>query len=171
MQPEIREATPADAERLLELKLALDSETEFMMLEPGERATEIADEASGPNSVVIVADDGARLVVYVEAQRGAFRRNRHGAYVVIGVREDAAGRGLGRQLLDHLEQWAREAGITRLELTVMDHNARALRLYQRQGYEIEGRRRNSLRVGGRYVDELAMAKLLDARVQGEPISG
>jgi ribosomal protein S18 acetylase RimI-like enzyme len=90
---------------------------------------------------------------------------------VIGVREDAAGRGLGRRLLDHLEQWAREAGITRLELTVMDHNTRALRLYQRQGYEVEGRRRNSLRVGGRYVDELAMAKLLDARVRGEPILG
>jgi ribosomal protein S18 acetylase RimI-like enzyme len=171
VQPEIREATPADAERLLELKLVLDSETDFMMLEPGERGTEIADEASGLNSVVIVADDGARLVGYVEARRGAFRRNRHSAYVVIGVREDAASRGLGRQLLDHLEQWAREAGITRLELTVMDDNARALRLYQRQGYEIEGRRRNSLRVGGRYVDELAMAKLLDARVQGEPISG
>jgi ribosomal protein S18 acetylase RimI-like enzyme len=161
MQPEIREATSADAERLLELKLALDSETEFMMLEPGERSEETADEPLSPSSDVFVADTGDELVGYVEAQRGAFRRNRHCAYVVIGVREDAAGRGLGRQLLDRLERRAREAGITRLELTVMEHNTRALRLYTRQGYEVEGRRRNSLRVGGRYVDELAMAKLVN----------
>jgi ribosomal protein S18 acetylase RimI-like enzyme len=161
MQPVIREATSGDAERLLELKLALDSETEFMMLERDERSEETADEPLSPSSVVFVADSGDKLVGYAEAQRGAFRRNRHCAYVVIGVREDAAGRGLGRQLLDRLERRAREAGITRLELTVMEHNTRALRLYTRQGYEVEGRRRNSLRVGGRYVDELAMAKLVN----------
>jgi RimJ/RimL family protein N-acetyltransferase len=80
---------------------------------------------------------------------------------VIGVRRKAAGRGLGGALLDRVDEWARKTGVTRLELTVMAHNERALRLYTRQGYEIEGRRRNSLRVGGDYVDELALAKLLD----------
>jgi ribosomal protein S18 acetylase RimI-like enzyme len=159
MQLRIRGATPADAEKLLELKLALDEETEFMMLEPGERSTTNA--AVTPNAGVFVADDGARLVGYVEAERGAFRRNRHSAHVVIGVLAEAAGRGLGGRLLEQMERWARRAGVTRLELTVMAHNERALRLYERQGYEVEGRRRKSLRVGGDYVDELALAKLLD----------
>jgi ribosomal protein S18 acetylase RimI-like enzyme len=159
VQTEIREAGPADAEKLLALKLALDSETEFMMLEPGERSG--VDESPASNAVVFVADDGERLVGYVEAERGAFRRNRHSAHVVVGVSREAAGRGLGRRLLERVEQWAHEASVTRLELTVMEHNERALGLYRRQGYEVEGRRRNSLRVGGSYVDEFALAKLLD----------
>jgi RimJ/RimL family protein N-acetyltransferase len=158
--PVIREATPADAERLLELKLALDSETDFMMLEPGERSGAVTSRPS-PNTVVFVAEGAERLDGYVEADRGAYRRNRHSALVVIGVRRAAAGRGLGRRLLERVEEWARATGITRLELTVMAYNERALRLYERQGYELEGRRRRSLRVGGDYVDELALAKLLD----------
>jgi RimJ/RimL family protein N-acetyltransferase len=158
MQPEIRESTPADARALHELKLTLDAETDLMMLEPGERSD--VPEDPDPHAAVFVADEGDSLAGYVEARRGAFRRNRHSAYVVIGVRREAAGRGLGGRLLERLEEWAREVGVSRLELTVMEHNERAIRLYERQGYELEGRRRSSLRVGGRYVDELALAKLL-----------
>ncbi len=42
----------------------------------------------------------------------------------------------------------------------MAHNARAIRVYERHGFQVEGRRRQCLLVDGRYVDELYMAKLL-----------
>jgi RimJ/RimL family protein N-acetyltransferase len=42
----------------------------------------------------------------------------------------------------------------------MAHNERALALYRRLGFEVEGTRRDSVLVDGRYVDELTMAKLL-----------
>lgn len=51
----------------------------------------------------------------------------------------------------------------RLELTVMARNERAIGLYRRHGFEIEGTRRDSVRVGGAYVDELAMARLQTPR--------
>ena len=41
----------------------------------------------------------------------------------------------------------------------MCHNAAALRLYQKNGFEIEGRARRSLMVDGAPVDEYYMAKL------------
>jgi RimJ/RimL family protein N-acetyltransferase len=37
-------------------------------------------------------------------------------------------------------------------------------LHEAAGYELEGTRRHSLVVDGRYVDELALAKLHDAAV-------
>lgn len=163
----IRAATPDDAVALHELKRALDRETSFMLLEPGERTTsasDVADElrtvAAQPNSVVLLADTSGEVVGYVEATGGAFRRNRHTAHVVIGIRQSHAGIGLGRRLLEELDRWARGGGILRLELTVMKDNERALALYRRVGYEVEGTRRAALAVDGVVVDELWMAKVL-----------
>ncbi len=42
----------------------------------------------------------------------------------------------------------------------MASNARAIRLYRRVGFVVEGRRREALRVDGRYVDELYAGLLL-----------
>ncbi len=101
------------------------------------------------------------MIGYVEASGGEFNRNRHTAHVVIGVVQAASGHRLGSRLLEALEAWAVAHGIARLELTVMSHNKRAIALYQKLGYQIEGLRKRSIRVQGEYIDELAMAKLLD----------
>ena len=164
----IREATPDDAVALLALKRTLDRETKFMLLEPDERTTteaEVVDQlrrvTARANSVILVADAAGHLVGYVEAIGGGVRRNQHAAHVVIGVRKASAGRGLGRRLLAGLEQWARANGLSRLELTVMTHNDRAIRLYSKMGYVVEGTRHAALLVDDHLVDELWMAKLLE----------
>jgi RimJ/RimL family protein N-acetyltransferase len=161
-------AGPDDAIGLLALKKRLDSETSFMLLEPDERTEDSANmsaDLSGmtgaANSIVVVAAETAgRLVGYAEARGGGFRRNRITAHVVIGVLAAARGQGVGSGLLRELELWAPAHGIHRLELTVMAHNHRARRLYERMGFAVEGRRRECLLVDGRLVDELYMAKLL-----------
>ena len=166
--PLYRAAGPGDAASLLALKRQLDRETSFMLLEPDERTEDSADIAADLSSmagaanttVVVAAETAGRLVGYAEAQGGGFRRNRITAYVVMGVLAAARGQGVGAGLLRELELWAHAHGIHRLELTVMDHNHRARRLYERVGYAVEGRRRECLLVDGHLVDELYMAKLL-----------
>jgi RimJ/RimL family protein N-acetyltransferase len=163
-----RELGPGDATALLALKRQLDRETSFMLLEPDERTETAQDVAAdlqrlaGSNSVVIVADSPAGVVGYVEARGGEFRRNRTTAHVVIGVLATASGQGVGSGLLRAVERWALTHGIHRLELTVMAHNERAARLYERMGFEVEGRRRECLTVDGKLADELYMGKLLPA---------
>jgi RimJ/RimL family protein N-acetyltransferase len=163
----VREAITQDARALLALKGALDRETSFMLLEPDERATtetkaaeQLRAVAARPNSVVLVADSGGELVGYVEAIGGGVRRNQHTAHVIIGVRQLHTGQGIGRRLLAELESWARANGVLRLELTVMTHNERAVGLYRKMGYHVEGTRRAGLLVENAMVDELWMAKLL-----------
>jgi RimJ/RimL family protein N-acetyltransferase len=164
----IREAVAGDAAPLLELKLALDEETRFMLLEPDERretaqdvAAQLQRMSTQENSTLLVAEREDALLGYVEASGGTYRRNRHRAEVVIGVREEAAGQGIGSALLHELSAWARRQRVHRLELTVMADNERAIALYRRCGYESEGMRRHSIRRAGAYVDELEMAKLHD----------
>jgi RimJ/RimL family protein N-acetyltransferase len=63
-------------------------------------------------------------------------------------------------LLRQAGNWAREHGLHRLELTVMAHNHRAISLYERMGFSVEGRRKQCLIVDGQFVDELNMAAIL-----------
>jgi len=57
-------------------------------------------------------------------------------------------------------QFTRHHAVHRLELTVMVHNERAIRLYKKMGFEIEGTKKHSLLISGSYVDEYHMAKLI-----------
>lgn len=164
----IRTIAEADAEALLRLTRRLDEETAFMMLEPGERSTTVEEQRNRIHSIkqhmnqtTLVAEEAGQLVGYIAILGGGFRRNRHSAHIVCGVLQSHAGRGLGRLLFTEGERWAREAGLHRLELTVMAHNHRAVALYSKMGFRFEGTKRDSLRVDGRYVDEYYMAKLLD----------
>lgn len=166
-EPRIRVAGPHDAAALLRLKQHLDQETSFMMLEPGERDTsteELAGELDGiaksGNSAVVVAESGGELVGYVELSGGAFRRNRATGYLVIGVLARASGQGVGARLLAEAKRWAAAHGLHRLELTVMADNHRAIGLYDRLGFTVEGRRAECLLVGGRFIDELYMSVIL-----------
>ncbi|WP_067623588.1 GNAT family N-acetyltransferase [Alicyclobacillus acidiphilus] len=164
---QIRKITEADAEDYIELCKKLDDETDFMMLEPGERITNVEQQknaihsllAAG-NSMVFVAEDAGKLVGYLGAYGGEFRRNKHKVYVVIGILQEYTGQGIGTALFAETEKWARKMGAHRLELTVMVHNEAGLALYRKVGFEIEGIAKDSLFVNGRYVDEYYMAKIL-----------
>lgn len=164
----IRPITLEDSDALLELRRALDEETTFMMLAPGERTTTPAEQrnwleqrlAKGRDALFAAEVNGV-LAGYISLDRGNWRRNAHSGYIVMGVRQAYAGQGLGRALFEALLAWAAgQPGLHRLELTVMTHNARAVALYQKMGFEIEGLRKHSLQVDGAWVDEYEMAKLI-----------
>jgi RimJ/RimL family protein N-acetyltransferase len=163
----IRSIVPSDAEQFLHLCLQLDEETQFMLLEAGERVTtamqqqaQIERILSQENQHIFVAEDDGRLVGYLGAFGEHFKRNKHCVYIVVGILQAFSGRSLGTRLFSQMELWARQRHLHRLELTVMTHNAAAVALYKKQGFEIEGLRKHALYVNGVYTDEYYMAKLL-----------
>lgn len=165
----IRPIRESDGEKFLRLGKLLDQETQFMMLEPGERTLSIEEQAqrirsvlSHDNEMIFVAENEDRLVGFLGAYGGGFHRNRHSAHIVIGILQDHVGQGIGRQLFEALEQWASRQQLHRLELTVMCHNERAIRLYRKMGFQTEGVKRDSLWINGKYVDEYYMARILNA---------
>lgn len=64
-------------------------------------------------------------------------------------------------LNSELDKWARENNLTRLELTVVSSNIVAKHFYEKNGFEIEGTRKNAMIIDGKYVDEYYMAKLYE----------
>ena len=163
----IREIRESDSENFLSLCRQLDHENKFMMLEPGERKTTIDKQKqrifevlSSDNGIVFGAEEAKLLAGYLSAIGGRFTRNRHAAYIVIGILERFTGKGLGTAFFGKLEDWAKSHAIHRLELSVMVHNQRGIGLYQKMGFAIEGVKRDSLLVDGSYVDEYYMSKLI-----------
>jgi RimJ/RimL family protein N-acetyltransferase len=100
------------------------------------------------------------LAGYLSAIGGRFARDRHAAYIVIGILDRFTGMGIGTTLFEKLEDWAKGHGIHRLELSVMIHNQRAVALYKKMGFDVEGIKRDSLLVDGAYVDEYYMSRLI-----------
>ncbi|HEV2374171.1 MAG TPA: GNAT family N-acetyltransferase [Streptosporangiaceae bacterium] len=164
----IRLATLDDAEAVLALQHRLDAQSSFMLLEPGEREqepdrlrTRLGDQRSARSFDLVAEDEESGSVVgWLTVQVLPLRRARHSGHLVIGVDADAAGRGIGHDLLATAEREARGRGLSRLELTVMTDNLRAFDLYLRSGFQVEGLRRQALFRDGTPVDEYYMGKLL-----------
>ncbi|MDF2907937.1 MAG: family N-acetyltransferase [Herbinix sp.] len=162
----IRKVTEEDAQDFLAMQLQLDRETKNMMFEPEERPNDVdrtrsmIKSATTNNNLLLCAVIEEELVGFLSASKGSFQRNRHSAYIVIGLLQKARSKGFGRQLFDQLLLWAKEQGLTRLELTVLCRNTDAIALYQKYGFKIEGTKHRSLFIDGEYEDEYYMGLLL-----------
>lgn len=162
----IRPITVSDAENFLMLCKRID-ESGFMRYEPGERNMTVEQQRnsiekilSEKNSIIFVAETEQRLVGYIAAFGGNLIRTRHSATLVLGVLEDYRGQGVATKLFNKLFEWAKDVGISRLELTVMKHNEKAFNLYKKMGFEICGEMVHSLKINGEYVNEYYLYKLL-----------
>ncbi len=84
------------------------------------------------------------------------------------VRPDARGAGVARRLVEAVIAYAR-VRVELIQLSVVEGNEQARRLYARLGFVEYGIEKNSLKYGGRYYDEILMAKDLGGDTDHEPI--
>jgi putative acetyltransferase len=109
--------------------------------------------------VRIVALLDEKIVGTANLTRQQGRRSHVGS-VGLCVHDDFHGRGIGASLLaaliDTADNWL---NLRRLELVVFVDNERAVRLYKRFGFAIEGTRRAAAFRDGAYVDDFMMARL------------
>lgn len=70
------------------------------------------------------------------------------------------GKGIGRATIQFLEEEVRKRGYLKMECMVADTNPRAIRLYEKEGYEQEGRKKLAFFIDGKYADLFLMGKIL-----------
>ena len=110
----IRPIQEDDAENFLKLCKQLDEETQFMLLEPGERFTTVSEQReqikamlSRDNQLIFVAETNGQLAGYIAAIGGKYKRIRHSVYLIAGILQAFTGQGLGIRLFKEMEAWAR----------------------------------------------------------------
>ncbi|MDQ7021092.1 MAG: GNAT family N-acetyltransferase [Candidatus Dojkabacteria bacterium] len=135
---QIRQITLKDAEEYLSLRNAVDTDSEFMLYEKGERATTVEGQRNiifnylnRANSNIFVVEDEGNLVGFLEAQGSYLKKIKHKTFIVLGLLREYRGKGLGKQLFIEMENWAREKKLHRLELIFMEGNKVGRHLYEK----------------------------------------
>lgn len=128
---------------------------------PLERIQAFVRENVAGGAAHVVALDGGRVVGWCDILPAWAHAVRHCGTVGMGVLAAYRGRGIGQQLLSACLDRARANGITRVELEVRADNLRAIKLYERMGFQQEALQRRGLRYDGEYFDSLQMSLLID----------
>jgi len=125
------------------------------------RATLEGNEVPGNTDLSLVALIDGEVVASAGLHSvGKALRRRHAVSLGISVLPQVQGQGVGKALMAALTDYADNWGqVLRIELTVYADNARAIRLYERNGFAHEGRHRAYALRQGQYVDTLSMARL------------
>lgn len=110
-----------------------------------------------------VAVDDGRVVGWCDVTPKTHETLSHSGVLGMGVAASHRGRGIGSALLRTTLDAALARGLTRIELVVRVDNQRAIGLYRRNGFEIEGTLRHYLVVDGAEYDALQMARLAPGR--------
>lgn len=131
---------------------------------PEKGVREVMD-AIGPQKRMIVAQTDDRAVGFIILNRSTGRMS-HCADLFIAVHDDWHSQGVGTQLmqaaLDIADNWM---GLVRVQLEVMVSNDAAVRLYERMGFQTEGRARAGTLIAGELVDHFIMSRLRPAPVR------
>ncbi|MNP52873.1 Spermidine N(1)-acetyltransferase [compost metagenome] len=103
-----------------------------------------------------------KLCGYVGFRYPTLIRSNHHVYEInIAVHPRYQHEGIGTRLMEKMMDWAAEQGIKKLSLRVLSSNDRALKFYEKCGFEREGRLIKEFYVGGRYVDDILMGYFLN----------
>lgn len=133
----------------------------YIMRQPSDRVGQLEEYLGrlGPDLHYFVAETDGLVVGYAGLRRMQ-GREAHVGHVFLAVDARRHGQGIGtallKTLLDLADHWLM---LERVELAVLTTNPGAQRLYERLGFEAEGRKRGSLVSAGAYVDEILMARL------------
>lgn len=134
--------------------------TEFTVTVEQERQL-LADGLASQNWVVFLAETNGQVMGMIDFKRGTRQAVRHAVTLGISVASEWRNQGVGSRLMTEAMAWAKGTGtVTRIELFVYADNSAAIHLYEKFGFEIEGRRRCAVRHNGQLTDDLIMARLL-----------
>lgn len=158
----LREADEDDAAAVKNVVSSVASEKYYVV---PERSREDWDEAireiKKRKGLVIIALVDGETVGMAHLVPGKFEKNNHVGFLGISILKDFRRMGVGTAMMDYLMDWARQQKrLEKISLSVFSTNEAAIKLYNKFGFEIEGRSKRQYKMEGRYIDELIMGKFL-----------
>ncbi|MDR6879403.1 GNAT family N-acetyltransferase [Bacillus sp. 3255] len=167
----IRSSVETDAKDLSELRLQIDGETEYLDRERGEAFIDpagfeqlIHTDAISPRNLFLVAVANERIVGFSRCEGTYLKRFSHKVEFGVGVLKDFWGYGIGKNLLKESIAWADSNEIKKITLNVLETNSKAIELYKRLGFEIEGiLTKDKILFDGKYYNTIVMGRFHDTK--------
>ncbi|PKK88997.1 MAG: GNAT family N-acetyltransferase [Candidatus Wallbacteria bacterium HGW-Wallbacteria-1] len=107
------------------------------------------------------AVQGEKVIGWCDIMPKGFEGLNHVGVLGMGLLPEFRGLGLGRKLMDITLAHARDVnGLEKVELEVFATNTAGIRLYERTGFQLEGRRVRARKIDGNYDDLILMGLFL-----------
>ena len=168
MDTDYRMVRIKDGELLLDLLKTVSGEADSLPQSPVEIAGIDKEEAEAVlssalrKSIITGAFSEGRMIgmCSIVPSSGEIRR-KHVASMFMAVREEVRGRGVSTHLAEYAIDMAREKGIRKISISVVDSNEEGKAFLSRLGFISEGRDLRELNIDGSFVDGERFALLID----------
>ncbi|APH16208.1 acetyltransferase domain protein [Clostridium sporogenes] len=160
----IRAVSPEDYKEINEIRCMVGVR-ENILGRISERFEQFKDfiQSLGSNDHLLVAEikeeDKNKVVGVIGLNINSNPRTKHAATLGMMVHKAYQGTGIGKKLmseiLDLADNWLM---LARIELGVFTNNEKAIKLYEKFGFKIEGTKKYAAIKDGRYADEYIMAR-------------
>lgn len=172
LQYAIRSARREDAANLSATRLQIDGETENLDRERGEAYIDeagfidiIENDSTSETSLFLVAEADGQIAGFSRCAGNALKRTSHQVEFGVGVLKEYWGYGIGRELLKQSLQWADTAGVKKITLKVLETNEKAVLLYEKHGFEVEGvLKADKLLRDGHFYNTVLMGRIKESSV-------
>ena len=166
----IRPASPDDSCAILNTVRSNAMERSYVLMEQYGKNIDAEKEyisgLDGKSNLLIVAGCMSDLVgclAALQADAGMRPETRHIVHIGLHLSEPFRGLGIGPKLLEYSIEWAEAMGFQKLEANIFTTNRRSLSLFSKAGFVEEGVRKNRIRIGTNFVNEVLMGKVLQAQ--------
>lgn len=118
----------------------------------------LPDDKAINDQLCLIALNGDDVIGCLTFSRYSKPEYRHAGKFGMSVHPDFWKNGIGASFLVEMEKWCRNHDFMKIELEVWSNNIHAIRLYEKNDYSIEGRRKGSIIRGPNTYDLLLMGK-------------
>lgn len=166
----VREAIPADAAAVQQAMIEISEETDFLTITKSDMslpesimAQQLEQLYDSDNNLLLLAFANEKIIGIASVKGDSHPSIQHVGEVGICIYKKYWGMGLGQMMLEEVKAWSEELDIIkRLELKVQVRNESACHLYQKIGFQIEGRSPKAvLSSENEWQDVYVMGLLLD----------
>ena len=161
MEIKIREIEVEDYKELLDFMKKVKGETNFLLGYPDEIKLSYEDEKehikkvkTSETSNYFVVMKNNKMIGCIGFNGNTARKMKHYGTIGISVLKEYWGRGVATALLEKLISWAKEKGIKKINLDVFENNERAIKLYEKFGFKLEGCIEDGIFDGENYINLL-----------------
>jgi RimJ/RimL family protein N-acetyltransferase len=104
-----------------------------------------------------------KVVGIARVLKGELEMKKHTGIFRTWIHPDSQGLGIGKQVMNYTLRWGRTNNLHKLWLTVFSGNEKAVLVYEKSGFIIEGRQKNQAIIDGKFEDEVFMAYFFESK--------
>jgi RimJ/RimL family protein N-acetyltransferase len=140
----------------------MDRESGEAFMDEAEFAQLIQEDEDAVRNLFLVSVVGDQIVGYSRCEGSTLKRLAHKVEFGVCVLSDYWGHQVGTNLLTQSISWADQQGIEKVSLKVLETNTKAIALYQKMGFEVEGILKKDKKLSdGNYYNTIIMGKIKD----------